>query len=179
MPSRPETIFFSGFSLCNERELFEEKIDLSPFCVSGFSYGAIKAYRYALESGKRVDKLQLFSPAFFQDKDAKYKRLQLMFYQKDKAAYTHTFLQNCAFPSPFDLSAYYCEGTAEELKELLEFEWDEKSLQKMVKDGTTLEIHLGSKDRIIDAVKALEFFKPFATVFFYNEYGHILKGNDS
>ena len=179
MPSRPESLFFHGFSLCNERELFEDKIDTSPFSVCGFSYGAIKAYRYAIESGKRVDKLQLFSPAFFQDKDTKYKRMQLMFYQKDREGYTKTFLQNCAFPSQTDLEPYLCEGTIEELRELLNYDWDQNALQNLIKNGTTLEIHLGRKDRIIDAQKALEFFRPFATVYFYNDYGHILKGNNT
>jgi len=178
MASRTEPLFFSGFSLGNERELFEEKIDPAPFCISGFSYGAIKAYRHATQSGRRVDRLQLFSPAFFQDKDAKYKRLQMMFYQKDREAYTKTFLQNCASPSPIDLSPYLCDGTPEELRELLEFEWDPEGLQKLVKNGTTLEVHLGADDRIIDAEKALEFFRPFATVYFYKNCGHILKGND-
>ena len=177
MASRPESLFFSGFSLQKERDLFEEKIDPSPFCVSGFSYGAIKAYRYATQSGKRVDRLQLFSPAFFQDKDAKYKRLQLMFYQKDQVAYTKTFLQNCAFPSSINLDAYLHNGTPDELRDLLEFEWDQTGLQNLVKNGTTLEVHLGSMDRIIDAEKALEFFRPLATVYYYKNCGHILKGN--
>lgn len=178
MTSRPEPLFFSGFSLRDERELFETLIDSSPFCVSGFSYGAIKAYRYARESGKRVDKLQLFSPAFFQDKDAKYKRLQLMFYQKDRQAYTVQFLQNCAAPSNVDLTPYLCEGSKTELQELLEYEWDAQGLQNLIKNGTTVEVYLGREDRIIDAGRALEFFRPLTTVYFYNHCGHILKGND-
>lgn len=176
--SRPDPLFFSGFSLRNERELFADKIDNAPFSLSGFSYGAIKAYRYALTSGKRVDRLQLFSPAFFQDKDAKYKRLQLMFFQKDREAYTRAFLQNCAAPSSVELTPYCSEGSKEELQELLEYEWDPQGLQNLVKNGTTLEIHLGKRDKIIDTDKALEFFKPIATVYYYNDCGHILKGND-
>ena len=178
MQSRPDSLFFSGFSLCHEKELFAEKIDPSPFCIAGFSYGAIKAYEYTVQSGKRVDTLQLFSPAFFQDKDAKYKRLQLMFYQKDRAAYTQNFLQNCAFPSAVDLASCLCEGRADELRELLEYEWDPEGLKNLVKNGTTLEVHLGEEDRIIDSEKALEFFSPLATVYFYKRCGHILKGND-
>ncbi len=178
MPLRSESLFFSGFSLCGEDELFADKIGRAPFCVSGFSYGAIKAYRYACESGKRIDKLQLFSPAFFQEKDAKYTRLQLMYYHKDKDAYTRNFLHNCAAPAAVDLSPYYCEGNKEELQELLDYKWDAQGLQNLVKNGTTLEIHLGGRDRIIDAEQALEFFRPLATVYYYKEYGHILKGTD-
>ena len=60
--------FFSGFSLQNDEKFFREFIQESDFCVCGFSYGAIKAFEYTqqlLEEGKRVDTLQLFSPAFF------------------------------------------------------------------------------------------------------------------
>ena len=176
MRSKPEYRFFGGFSLQGEAELFDTFKDPAPFCIGGFSYGAIKAYKYARTSGKRVDRLQLFSPAFFQDKDTKYKRLQIMFYQKDRAAYTQKFLENCTYPSPLNLDLYLGEATKEELEELLHFEWVADELQNLVKNGTTLEVHLGKQDRIIDAGKALEFFRPFATVYFYNDYGHILKG---
>lgn len=64
--------YYSGFCLQNEQELFNENIIKSDFCISGFSYGAIKAVEYALNADERIDKLQLFSPAFFNNKDDKY-----------------------------------------------------------------------------------------------------------
>ena len=67
--------FYSGFSLQNESHFFDSFILKSDYCVCGFSYGAIKALRYAkeqLENRQRIDTLQLFSPAFFQTKTQKF-----------------------------------------------------------------------------------------------------------
>ncbi|MEJ2373489.1 MAG: hypothetical protein P8Y16_06825 [Sulfurimonas sp.] len=93
--------FFSGFSLKNEEYLFTPYIKHSDFTVCGFSYGAIKATKYvenSLEQRKRVDTLQLFSPAFFQTKDQKFKRLQLMSYKRDKEVYLENFINSCFEP---------------------------------------------------------------------------------
>ena len=79
--------FYSGFCLKNEEYLFSEFIKKSEYTICGFSYGAIKALRAtkgALDEGKRVDTLQLLSPAFFQTKNEKFKRLQLMSYKKNE-----------------------------------------------------------------------------------------------
>ena len=65
--------YFSGFCFENESEIFDEYLEINDFTVSGFSYGAIKAFEEVLASNKRVDKLQLFSPAFFQSFDKKFK----------------------------------------------------------------------------------------------------------
>ena len=62
-------LYFSGFSLKGEKELFKEYIIENDFTVSGFSYGAQKAVEYVLSTDNRVDLLQLFSPAFFNKKD--------------------------------------------------------------------------------------------------------------
>ena len=75
--------FYSGFSLSNDKQLFEPYLKESEFCVAGFSYGAIKAFNDTLNSKTRVDTLQLFSPAFFQDKNEKFKRMQMMYINKD------------------------------------------------------------------------------------------------
>ena len=88
-------MYFSGFCLKNEDELFDEYLIKNDFTISGFSYGAIKAFEYALVTQKRIDKLQLLSPAFFNDKDTKYKRMQLMFFKKDNKTYCENFLNNC------------------------------------------------------------------------------------
>ncbi len=49
-----------------------------------------------------------------------------------------------------------------------------KSLKKLIKKGTKIEVYLGSKDKIIKSYEAKEFFKEFATVYFINDAGHIL-----
>ncbi len=166
--------FFSGFSFKNEKELFSEYLTENDFTLSGFSYGAIKAFEEALNSDKRVDKLQLISPSFFQTQDKKYVRLQLMFFSKDPKSYCDNFIKNVAYPSDIDLSKYFSLGTFEELEELLTYKWSEVKLQKLLDKGTKIEVYLGSKDKIIDSHKAKDFFRNFATVYFINEKGHIL-----
>nr|WP_275856258.1 hypothetical protein [Sulfurimonas sp. MAG313] len=63
--------FYSGFSLSNDEILFKDYLKYSDYTVAGFSYGAIKAFEMALTSKTRIDTLQLFSPAFFQEKKRK------------------------------------------------------------------------------------------------------------
>ncbi|MGB5966357.1 MAG: alpha/beta hydrolase, partial [Sulfurimonadaceae bacterium] len=88
-------MYFSGFALRDEAHFFNAFLDDGQYVLSGFSYGAIKAFKEAMKSSTRVDKLQLISPAFFQSKGAKFKRLQLMGYQKNSDAYLAKFTENC------------------------------------------------------------------------------------
>jgi hypothetical protein len=168
--------YFSGFSLENEKELFSEYIVENEFTISGFSYGAIKAFEEVLSSDKRVDLVQLFSPAFFQTQNEKFVRMQLMFYKKDSKSYCENFLKNISYPSSVDSSVYFQEGTYEELQTLLTYKWDEVKLNRVLEMGTKIEVYLGEKDKIIDSSKAYEFFKEFSTVYFIKNSGHILKG---
>ena len=166
--------YFSGFCFVNESELFDEYLEKNDFTVCGFSYGAIKAFEEVLNSNTRVDKLQLFSPAFFQTFDEKFKRMQLMFFKKDANAYCENFLKNVTSPTNQDISKYFNQGTIEELEELLNYVWSKEKLQKLVDNGTKIEVFLGGVDKIIDSSKAKEFFKDFATVYYIKEKGHLL-----
>jgi predicted alpha/beta hydrolase family esterase len=166
--------FFSGFSLKNEQNIFKEYIKDSDFTVAGFSYGAIKAFEYVCHSDKRVDTLQLFSPAFFQNSDEKFKKLQLIYYKKDKTKYIKNFLKNISYPSNFDVSNYCSRCEYEELKELLYYKWDKKMLQELLKAGIMIEVYLGGVDKIVNSNEAKEFFQEFATVYFIKNAGHIL-----
>lgn len=166
-------LYFSGFCLENESELFKEYLQDSDFTVSGFSYGAVKVLKYALDTDKRIDKLQLFSPAFFNDKDKKYIRLQLMFFKKDPEKYCENFLANCGFANE-QKDKYFKPGTYGQLQELLEYKWDEETMKMLLDKGIKLEVYLGSEDKIIDSSKALEFFKKFGEVYFIKNKGHIL-----
>ena len=166
--------YFSGFCFYEESELFDEYIIRNDFTISGFSYGAIKAFEEALNTQNRVDKLQLFSPAFFQNFDEKFKRTQLMYFKKDANSYVQTFLDNVIYPSNKDISKYFKLGTIEELEKLLTYVWDEEKLQKLVDRGTIVEVYLGAEDKIIDSLKAKEFFKKFATIYYIKEKGHLL-----
>lgn len=166
--------YFSGFCFSNESELFDEYLEKNDFTVCGFSYGAIKAFEEVLNSNQRVDKLQLFSPAFFQNFDDKFKRTQIMYFKKDANTYCKGFLNNVIYPKEIDISKYFQLGTAPELEELLFYEWSEEKLQSLVDKGTKIEVFLGSVDKIIDAQKAKEFFQKFATVYYIKDKGHLL-----
>lgn len=166
--------FYSGFCLKNEETIFDNYLIKDDYTFSGFSHGAIKAFKEALSSEKRVDLLQLFSPAFFQTQDKKFLRMQVMFFKKNKNDYCNKFLKNITFPSSLNMQKYFLDGTYEELDELLNFVWKEEDLEALVKKGTKIEIYLGDKDKIIDSFKACEFFKNYGTVYFIKNVGHIL-----
>ncbi|MEA3354672.1 MAG: pimelyl-ACP methyl ester esterase BioV [Campylobacterota bacterium] len=166
-------LFFSGFCLENESELFNDYIIKNDFTVNGFSYGCIKAVEYVLKSTQRIDKIQLFSPSFFNDKDKKYKRLQLMFFNKDNNTYCKNFLKNCGFSKELS-NKYFKLGTLNELEELLYYQWDNDKLQQIKNKNIEIEVYLGSGDKIIDSYKAMEFFKEYADVYLIKNKGHIL-----
>ena len=167
--------FYHGFALKDEASFFEAYVDESDFAISGFSYGAIKAFQAAQVSRKRVDKLQLFSPAFFQNSTSKFKRLQRMGYQKNSAHYIEKFTQNCFLPHATQVLSY-TEHTLEALDELLNYEWQASELEALVIRGVKLEVYLGADDKISDSQSAYDFFKPFGTVTLIKGANHFLQG---
>jgi hypothetical protein len=172
--------FFSGFSLANEAELFREYIDTSAYNVCGFSYGAIKAFQQTQEfiiQGKRVDRLQLFSPAFFQTKSEKFKRLQLLAYSKNEQQYLEQFREACFSPyKKQNISSSIT--TKEQLEELLSFEWSINELLALEKKGVVIEVYLGAKDMIIDPQGAREFFVQCSCVSYIKDANHFLQTNE-
>lgn len=166
--------YFSGFCFQNEEALFEPYLVKNDFTVAGFSYGAIQAFEYTFTCKNRIDTLQLFSPAFFEDRDAKFKKLQTLFFAKNSHEYTDNFLKNAIHPSCREIASYRKEGTLEELHELLEYVWDKARLNALKERGVTIEVYVGEKDAIIDALVCKDFFLPFATVYFFKNVGHIL-----
>ncbi|OIP54227.1 MAG: hypothetical protein AUK54_06870 [Helicobacteraceae bacterium CG2_30_36_10] len=171
--------FYSGFSLKKEEYLFNEYIKKSEYTACGFSYGAIKALKYTQEElacGNRVDTLQLFSPAFFQTKDSKFKRLQLLSYKKNEEAYLKQFIDACFFPHAKKI-VEHLKTKVEELEELLGFEWDLQELQELEDKGVKIEVYLGSEDKIIDLEQARELFLKVATVTYIKNANHFLQTN--
>ncbi|WP_297442585.1 pimelyl-ACP methyl ester esterase BioV [Sulfurimonas sp.] len=169
--------FFSGFSLKNEEHFFQEFIKESDFTVCGFSYGAIKAYRYAKEcisQGKRVDTLQLFSPAFFQTQGDKFKRLQMLSYSKERKKYIEQFIDACFSPYAKE-ELEFQKTTKEELEELLNFQWSFDELKFLIDNGVTVEVYLGGCDAIIDVDSAKDFFVKVATVSYIKDANHFLQ----
>jgi len=167
--------YFNGFSLQGEEELFAPYLLKSDYCVAGFSYGAQQAFDYVYQSKKRIDRLILLSPAFFQTETTSFIRTHLRYFDAGKEAYVKQFLANPAYPSNLDLSEYLDVGTKEELEALLSYTWDQKKLQEVLHRGTTIEVFLGEDDKIIDAQKAFDFFAPLTTTYFIKRVGHVLK----
>ncbi len=166
-------MYFSGFSLFDEMDLFNQYIIKNDFTVSGFSYGAQKALEYTLNSTNRIDTLRLFSPSYFNDKNIKYKRLQLMYFKKDSQTYCDNFLVNCGINQQ-QKEQYFQMGKYEELDDLLNYNWDEKKLQMVVDKGINIEVYLGSEDKIINSKEVLEFFRKFCEVYYIKGRGHLL-----
>ena len=171
--------FFSGFSLQNESHFFDAFIKKSDYTIAGFSYGAIAALHTslkAIENVQRVDTLQLFSPAFFQTKEKKFKRLQIMAYKKDKDAYMQAFIKACF--APYEVKTVAPRTTCiKELEELLYYEWCLEDLKKLQAHGVKIEVYLGLEDKIIDVQSAKEFFIEFATVISIKKANHFLQEN--
>ena len=169
--------YYSGFSLKNDRAFFKEYIKDSVYTVSGFSYGAIKAFKYVkqeLERGNRVDTLQLFSPAFFQTKSSKFKKLQTITYTKNEDAYLRNFIKSCFLPHE-QKKIEHSENFIEELNELLNYEYIKSDFLELIDKGLVVEVYLGSEDRIIDVESAREFFLDIATVTYIKNANHFLQ----
>ena len=166
--------YFNGFSLHNEEKLFSEYLIESDLCVAGFSYGAQQAFEYAYNATTRIDRLILLSPAFFQTQKPSFIRTQLRYFEIDKASYVTQFLKNVAYPGKVDLKAYLKAGKKEELEALLNYRWDPTKIQILLDRGTTIEVFLGGKDKIIDAEAAFVFFSPLVTTYLVKDAGHLL-----
>ena len=169
--------YFNGFSLHNEEKIFDDYFAKSDYTVVGFSYGAQQAFEYVYASKKRIDKLILLSPAFFQTQKSSFVRTQLHYFEAGKEAYVKQFLSNVSYPSDIDLSEYLNVGTKEELKALLTYVWDEKKIQGLLDRGTTIEVFLGEEDKILDAQEAMNFFKKRCTLYSIKKSGHLLLEN--
>lgn len=167
--------YFSGFCLQNEEALFEPYLIKNDFTIAGFSYGAIKAVEYAFTCKTRIDTIQLFSPAFFKDKDTKFKKLQTLLFAKNNVTYTQNFMQNVIYPSNLDINTYRKEGSLEELNELLHYPWENEKLRSLIDRGIHIEVYVGECDAIINATAVKEFFVDFATVYYFKRVGHLLK----
>jgi len=167
--------YFNGFSLEKEEELFSDYLDNSAYTVSGFSYGAQKAFEYVYHCKCRVDRLILISPAFFQTQKASFIRTQLRYFKSDKESYVKQFLENVAYPSKTSLESYLTVGSKEELNDLLTYVWDKKKMKEVLARGTTIEVFIGDEDKIINSHEAIDFFKETSTLYTIKKSGHLLE----
>ena len=166
--------YFNGFSLQGEEIFFSKYIVESELCVVGFSYGAQKAFEEVYNSKERIDRLILLSPAFFQNKKPSFIRTQLRYFDLGQEDYVKNFLENVSYPSSIDLNKYLCLGSKKELEELLNYKWDISKLEELSKRGVSIEVFLGSSDKIIDTEVAKEFFSSICTTYFVKNVGHLL-----
>ena len=166
--------YFNGFSLHNEKVLFEEYLNTDENCVAGFSYGAQRAFEYVYQTEDRVDKLILLSPAFFQTQTSAFIDAQLHYFETQKQTYMKQFLKNVSYPSSFTLSPFLSEGSIEELESLLTYRWEKEKLLDVLQRGTCIEVFMGGKDKIVDTAEALRFFTQ-TTNYILKDAGHLLK----
>jgi len=167
--------YFNGFSLKNEEELFSTYLEEGEYTVSGFSYGAQRAFEYVYHSQTRIDKLILLSPAFFQTQKPSFTRTQLRYFEANKNSYVEQFLQNVAYPSKISLNKYLNIGTEKALNALLSYVWDEKKIKEVLNKGITIEVFIGDEDKIIDSKEAIHFFRELSTLYIIKKSGHLLE----
>ena len=165
--------FFSGFCLGGEEILFEEYMNHSHFSVAGFSYGAIKALKYALEHKGRIDKLFLLSPAFYSHTTTEFKQQQLEKFKANPIAYQDKFL-SIGNLYGLNISPYKKLGELEELEELLSFKWRIEDFDLLLERNIRIEVFLGGKDRVVDVEQAKQFFSQMGTLFFIKDGDHFL-----
>jgi len=163
--------YYSGFGFWNEKELFRDYLEEGDFNIAGFSYGAQKALIDAVHTNKRVNKLQLLSPAFF-PQNPKFAKLQINAFKKDKNSYIKKFIENVKYPKEIDISKYLDEVELYQLEEMFEFNWG--LIEYAKKKNIDIEVFIGEKDKIIDVKNGVEFFKKYAKVYFIKDVGHLL-----
>jgi len=167
--------YFNGFSLQGEEKYFSAFLDQSDFTVAGFSYGAQLAFEEVYQSTKRVEKLILLSPAFFQTEKRSFVRLQLGSFEKNKDNYIRHFLANVAYPSKLDLSDHLRVDSMEALEALLTYRWEREKISEVLDRGTKIEVYLGDRDRIIKSDDAFSFFSTLTPTYLIKRTGHLLQ----
>jgi len=168
--------YFNGFCLLGEEALFEDYLSKSDYCVAGFSYGAQQAFDYVYESTRRIERLILLSPAFFQNQKPSFNRTQLRYFDAGEEAYIQEFLSNVSYPKPSNtLENYLVVGTKVQLQSLLEYQWDKEKIKELIARGTVIEIFMGKEDKIVNTAEVLAFFDSTKCISYtLKNSGHLL-----
>lgn len=165
-------MFYSGFGLDLDEAVKSSFYHESEYSIAGFSYGAQHAVESALQQSNRLDCLQLFSPAFFQHKEASFITEQLDAYEKSPRIYMKRFVRNATAPYRYDIAVTAHDKRA--LKTLLSYRFKREALQQLKERGVNIEVYLSRSDKIIDYEPAYAFFKPYASVITFNHANHLL-----
>lgn len=166
-------MFYSGFCLHGEERLFDMYLPAFGDFVAGFSYGSIGALKYALKD-ESVKSLILLSPAYYTHKDKEFKETQLSAFEADPALYKLKLLKKSGLKEE-EGELYGQEGTAQELRELLFFEWHGAELTALANRGVQIEVFIGSGDRVVEPQPSSDFFTQFAKVYTLENKNHILR----
>ncbi len=166
-------MFYSGFCLSGEEGLFEPYLPAFGDFVAGFSYGAIKAVKYALKD-ESVKNLILLSPAYYSHKSDDFKSAQIAAFEADPGLYKLKLLKKSGLTEE-EAQRYGKEGSVEELEELLYFEWDYAGLDALRQRGVRIEVFIGSLDRVVEIVPSQNFFSKYAKVHLLEGKNHILR----
>ncbi|MDE6886124.1 MAG: pimelyl-ACP methyl ester esterase BioV [Helicobacteraceae bacterium] len=166
-------IFFSGFGFENESSLFSEFLEDANYNLAGFSYGAQKAIDFALASQNRINKIFLFSPAFFNNKDSNFRHSQIESFKKNQKFYMNFFLKNAGFRKEW--AKFLATPKLSDLESLLNYEFKKENLKTLTNKGIKIIVYLGDKDKIVDSSIAAEFFRKFGIVYFLKNKNHFLK----
>ena len=170
--------FFSGFGFRNEKALFKEFLVQGAYNVAGFSYGAQKALETAkqkIKNGERIELLQLFAPAFFNNLPKPIKLKEIQNFAKNSGLYMHFFYKKALYPWQGNIEPFKAEPSLGELKELLFYQWKEEDLELLKGAGVKIEVYLGTMDKIVSFQEAKAFFQPYATIYTIKDAGHLLR----
>lgn len=166
-------MFYSGFCLHGEESLFDMYLPAFGDFVGGFSYGSIGALKHALED-ESVKSLILLSPAYYAHKDREFKEAQLSAFRANPALYKQKLLKKSGLTDE-ERELYGQDGTVQELRELLFFDWSGEELTSLAKRGVRIEVFIGSGDRVVDPQPSHDFFVQFAKVYMLENKNHILR----
>ena len=90
--------------------------------------------------------------------------------------YLKQFISSCF--NPFEKKIVeHSNTTIDELRELLEYEWNLDDFKELIKRGIIIEVYFGGQDKIIDVNAAKELFLEVATVTYIKDANHFLKVN--
>lgn len=167
--------FFSGFGFAHEAPLFEAFLPQGEarFTVAGFSLGAVRAFEYALSATTRIERLILLSPAFFQDKAEKFRRMQLIAFNKSSENYLTQFYTACG--TKRELAPFKTAANAADLEYLLNYRWEAEVFKKLIDRGTRITVYAGGADKIVNTAAASAFFAEFTEVYLLKNATHLLE----
>jgi len=101
--------------------------------------------------------------------------LQTISFAKNQDMYIQNFLNQVKYPCDINIEKYIKKSSSIELEELLNYEWDVKKIQALKDKNIDIEVYVGGDDKIINPNAVLDFFTPYANIYFIKNIGHLLR----